>query len=425
MKIVKKNILCSIGAILYYLFLKHLYLNYIHKFWDYSGFLYEGRQINPIISILLLLPAILFLSHASKKKEVSYQVVTVLIIIGFFPALVMAEFMRTEFFILLLVYYYFLMILTVVIKTIRFKSIKFSGRIVERLLVCIFTSVTLYIWIRYAKMHIQTNILDVYGQRALVSSFRYSRIISYIYSMSKLVIPFFIVYELDKKHYAYSFILWIIGFLTFCIDGSKGMLFTIIIGVIAYFVIKKIQDYLWIFPYALLLLGGVGILEYKFMSKLITISLFFRRVSFVPAQLNYDYYNYFSIREKDYFRGSLSLLGESPYDNISKIIGEFNGSGSSCNNGLFSDAYLNFGGIGVIIFPILIVLLLKCLDGAAYGIKNEVLFILILKFSLSLISSAFFTNILSHGIFIMIIILYLLKREKSTVCVKEKERLTG
>ena len=76
------------------------------------------------------------------------------------------------------------------------------------------------------------------------------------------------------------------------------------------------------------------------------------------------------------------------------------------NNGLFSDAYMNFGVFGVIIFPLIITLIFKFVDGYAYFIKNESLkFIIIVMMAFVFISIPFSTALFSSGILFMILML--------------------
>ena len=83
-------------------------------------------------------------------------------------------------------------------------------------------------------------------------------------------------------------------------------------------------------------------------------------------------------------------------------IGDFT---ARANNGLFTDAYFNFGVIGVIIFPVIVVFILKILDGAVIGLPEKFLFIIIASTSFVLLGLPFSTALFSGGILSLIILL--------------------
>ena len=69
-------------------------------------------------------------------------------------------------------------------------------------------------------------------------------------------------------------------------------------------------------------------------------------------------------------------------------IGDFS---ARANNGLFTDAYYNFGMIGVVIFSIIVVVILKILDGSVFGL-SEKFFYYYSKYIICLTWVAFFNS---------------------------------
>lgn len=402
-----------ISTIVYFFFMRYLYRAYITEIWSYDAFTMSVTGFTEIMALLLLTPALIFMYFTCDKEAPSYQIVNIFTCIGLIPTLVLAEYKQAVFLPLILVYYYLLIFFTVLLKPIRIKSLSLPGSQFCKFIAFVFALTIVYVWVVYAHMHVQTSVTDVYGQRALSGDFQLSTIQKYIFSMGSIIVPFFAIYELDRKKYLFSLVMMATALLSFFTNGMKGTFFTMLFGLLGYLIIKRIRDYLWLVPLALSLLGAVCSLI-QGQQSLTLISLFFRRAQFVPAGLNYDYYGYFCDKEKDFFRSSFGLLDTSPYGNIPKLIGVYNGNGSSCNNGLFSDAYCNLGVAGMVIMPFLIVVILKMLDGVTEGMRNELTFLLVLSFTMSLLSSSLFTNLLSHGMGIMILILYFLRDERNS-----------
>ena len=99
-------------------------------------------------------------------------------------------------------------------------------------------------------------------------------------------------------------------------------------------------------------IGQIGALLYRFLV--------------VPSEAHFYYYDFFQKHDLLYLRQSiLRHFFSDPYNMpVSKIIGESGlyylralGEVNNMNNGLFSDAYQNFGAICCIVFPISIILI--------------------------------------------------------------------
>ena len=100
---------------------------------------------------------------------------------------------------------------------------------------------------------------------------------------------------------------------------------------------------------------------------------------------------------------------------IQKIISSsyFNTPEMLANNGMFSDAFMNLGTIGIFIMPIMICLLLRFLDYCSKGINPFYLLTIMVNVSYIFISSSFFTVFLTHGFILLCLILkFVIPRDK-------------
>ena len=119
--------------------------------------------------------------------------------------------------------------------------------------------------------------------------------------------------------------------------------------------------------------------------------------------------------ELDFFRQSFLRWFniESPYkDNIAFMIGgmyygnyEIRG-----NNGLFTDAYYNMGIMGIILFPLILVFILRLIESVSKGIKEGMMFVVVFSVGVTLLSTTFTIALLNNGIILMMIMLYFLPR---------------
>ncbi|ACN99521.1 conserved hypothetical protein [Sulfurihydrogenibium azorense Az-Fu1] len=136
-------------------------------------------------------------------------------------------------------------------------------------------------------------------------------------------------------------------------------------------------------------------------------------VFFLPAQLNFVYYEFFSSNPKVFWTDSKWFLLDKiigyPYDlPVPNVIGEFffNNALTSANTGWLGSGYAHAGFLGLIVYAIFIGLILKFLDRKAKKLGKEFVFISFSPFIISLmLSSDLKTVLLSHGLALYLFIL--------------------
>ena len=146
---------------------------------------------------------------------------------------------------------------------------------------------------------------------------------------------------------------------------------------------------------------------------LMPVSMVARRFLMIPAMLKFRYYDFFSVNPKVYFAdGRIGDLFHivSPYDSpIPIVIRRFyegpNSSGSA-NTGYWGDAYANAGLLGVICLSVILAVMIKIIELITRNTPIEVVAATSVFTILSLNDVAFFTNILSGGMFILFVLYY-------------------
>lgn len=165
-------------------------------------------------------------------------------------------------------------------------------------------------------------------------------------------------------------------------------------------------------PIGLILLAVVSTVMYKQFGVYSFLSYGIRRTLFVPATIKFAYYDYFSQNELLHFADNTigHLLNiQSPYElEAPKIIAEYLGvPNSHCNTGYWGDAYANFGIFGVVIFSIIVIWLLICIEKLTKRISQQIVIPIVTVMVYNLNDSALFTWILGGGGALMIFMFWL------------------
>jgi hypothetical protein len=146
-------------------------------------------------------------------------------------------------------------------------------------------------------------------------------------------------------------------------------------------------------------------------------SLFTRRVLLVPAQLSFLYYDFFSENDSTFlsqhqiFRNFINY----PYHlDPSHLMGEiyFGKPTMGACSGIYSDAFMNFGFLGFILWAFLLTAILKIVDSFSKNKKKTITIAAIAMPAFLLGNSALLTSLLTHGILLSLLILYLLPKDE-------------
>ncbi|MEG0254911.1 hypothetical protein [Vagococcus sp.] len=416
--ILKKDLKAMIVLILYKIILEITYIKVIVPIYGYSGFQNDFKisyyLFYWLIFLLFMKPVINLYSY----EKPSSMIMLIFCMVAMIPGFVIQSFMpQSKLFVLCFISYWFFMLLfNQIIPSIKFK-LKFQDSILIYIIALVFTVLVLYISGKYTNFRLNFNLLNVYELRDIATDFQMSTILSYGFSAAKVCLPIMFVFFIERKQIFISIIIAFVQFLAFSVDGSKSTLFSIVITYIIYkfirtITVKNISSIIF-------LTSLIAILEPVIIKTNYIILFLIRRVFFIPNLLNFYYFDFFLQNKKDYFtQGILGRFGlASNYElPIPKIIGfnYFNSTEMIANNGLFSDAYYNMGIFGLLLLPLLLVLILKLLDGCAEGIQMNILIASIITTSYTFISSSFFTVLLTHGFLLTCLVLYLIPKKVKT-----------
>lgn len=407
--------------ILYKLFLDIIYLKIIVPIFNYSGFNVEFNIYNYVIYWMIFIIFYPFIKFNYNKKKPSNAVITILYLVAFIPGLVLQGFMHVDINmrILFLLYWIMIVCFNFIIPSIKLKKVSYKiGILVTNIIITYFSFVIIYISYKYTGFRLNFNLFNVYTLREEALNFQLPSILSYSFAAAKVFLPIAFVYMISENKKKYSYIIFLIQFLAFSIDGSKSTLFSILLVFLCYKLYKGTPNK--IFVTGSVLISILALMEYLLLKSYYLVNFIVRRLLFLPNLLHIFYFDFFKNNELDYFRqGIIGRLGfDSPYNSpIPNIIGGhyFNADTMIANNGLFSDAFYNLGTIGILVLPIFIIIALRYLDACSEGLNCSILISVIITSSYTFISSSFFTVMLTHGFLITCIGLIFIPRKEPKI----------
>lgn len=406
-----------IGIILFRASLDFVFVRCMTTIFGYTGMLLSTSTYKVILSWIVLFLGLPIYLHSINEESFSGLILFFLLLLSFVPFTTMiAYFDFSNEYVLANTIYWLLLGLFIIRtprKNIRIKIGSQTMQIWIWAITVLFGISILYISGKYMGFRFVLNFSSVYQMRDEARELQLPTLLTYIFDASKAVNLVLIVYAMQKKRIMLLLSLILIQILSFSINGSKTVLFSTALTVALYYVYKK--KYLQLLPWVL---SGLCILAYLEMEVLKTINLnafIIHRVFFFPNQLGYNYYDYFTTFQPDYFRQSfLRWFGfVSPYGELSHLIGEvyYSMPDMGANNGLISDAITNCGRIGVIIMPAILAFVLRAFDGVLYGVDRKLYIVPAVSFAFILLSSFLTTVLLTHGMAAVFLVFLLLSSE--------------
>jgi hypothetical protein len=278
------------------------------------------------------------------------------------------------------------------------------------------TILIILIWAVYSDFQIVTTFDDGTERRLYLRTLNMPGVIRYLMSwFGNVILPFIFIFFLSKRKYLLSLIVFLLGLLLFSINGLKTWLiiFPAIFGLFISYNIFKTSRSIIIMMGILSGIFGMLIFFFSLVSDDLLFVSLFHRIFSIPAELNYEYFYFFQNETYLFLRESIlrNFFLSDFNGNLSFIIGErLTGNASSnANNGLFGDAYSNFGIIGVLIYPILITniyyIFIRSFKINDKIIVLSVLFIL----TWNLINASLFSWLLTGGVIVLLILYMILK----------------
>lgn len=283
-------------------------------------------------------------------------------------------------------------------KRIRLPKVNSNKRLIK-ILAIILSSIVIYISWRYTNFRLNFSLLNVYDLREEARNFNLPIVLSYLWSATTNALPVFMVYYYLRGNSKIFWLLAFVIFLNFSINGSKSMIFKMLFCLMLVYIHSN--NYNKVIIYGLISLCILSLLEHNMFETSFISNIIIRRVFFIPVLLDYLYYDYININGPIYYDNI--MLDEIAF-NIGNIY--YEKEDMRCNNGLFSDAYMNLGILGCFIYPFLYSCFFKCLSTAFRNIDSCIVFYVILIIVTTIGSSSFTTSLFTHGLLLLSFTVY-------------------
>ncbi len=409
------------ATMIYYAVLTAGYIYWVQPNYARNGFELSFDLMCSAISIFSTLVISIALSRLINRKKVTDIIIVFLILLYFIPTLVLYAncFNDTAYYIFAMMYLVALLLLN---QGIRFSDKK-SIRIKENtnLFVVIVALLSVFMIILsgyYTNFRITFAISDYYEYRYEAREYSLPTVFRYLFSWCKMVLPVGLVYAIRGKKRWLIALTIIAEIFCFSFDGKKSVLFMFLLSMLIAFFYK--EEYIKKFPaYMIFVVILMFVENYLTSGSSFIGTHVIRRMMFVPARLGHTYFEFFEENELLYLRSSiLRFFGfKSPYsEGIGRIIGQFNQTsrgGVNANTGLLGDAFANFGWASIILYPLMLVLILKVLEKYLDGIDERMQVTICLSVAYSFMSGSFFTILLTNGVLIIIIMLIFMPRKET------------
>lgn len=405
-----------LSLLLFKILLEINYVYFIYPVFSYIKFILDINFIKMLESYFFFITGFLVLPFDDKK--VSNSLLYVLFIFNFIP-LSSYYFLTNNY----REYMYSVFLTYVILGAIlnkfqyryvglkKYKNIKRIKINFNYILLLPIICFIIYSLKNISKINLEVFILEnIYNIR---SKLKLNGIVGYLVPwFGNIIIPAFILENFLKNKKIYCIIGFLFQMLFFSMFPFKTFLVLPFFMIINCLLWKRKNSNLNIINFFNLIIIISMVLYYIF-DKLVFLSLIVRRVFLVPAQINFIYYDYIYQGGKKLFYsgGQIGKLFNLEYPHnidFANYIGKiyFLNEGTSANTGLFADAYVNLGFLGIILITIFLSIFLLLVD--KISINNKVFSFGILVFYINILTNtSFFTAILTHGLGLAVILILL------------------
>jgi hypothetical protein len=406
-------------VILYKITLELVYVYAISPKYQYQGFVLDFSLYKYFISSLLVL---MMISPISKLYAIgnTSSVIILLISLGYFVPLssiyALAN-LNNKFFLYAFIYWFLMLLFQIYLPKVKSKTPR-GNVLVFNLIIFFFAAFSVIMSGIFTGFRINFDFSMIYDLRLEARELNVPTIVQYIQSAATMIMPIGLIYYVVKKKHILVALLIFINLLEFSFAGKKSVLFIMIVSIIVgkFYNARQFKKVITSFT----LINFVVFIELLLRSGISDFAKFIqRRVLFMPPLIASYYFDFFSNNELLFLRQSvLRRIGlASPYDNpIQRLIGlyYFGSIENNANTGLVGDAFANFGWLGLIFYPLAIVLVFRFFEFCNKGVDNKVLALIWILTFYKFISGSLFTVLLNGGFLVACMAMFFYPREEKT-----------
>ncbi len=420
LKLLEIKSIFILSAILFKVILEYTYVNLANpiygNLYGHHGFYLEVSLIKYLEGWLIYLSFLLFTPHL--LKQTSDYIINVLFFNFLSPFLVFYSLSNA------VRQYLYVVLLGIIIiyllrkgKKIRLSTIKHGPTYV--FFICILGIFIVNSWLIFSGgfNFFNLDLTRVYEFRHDVSSVINIWVMAYMNNWAyKVFGPVLLIIFLFKKKYFFASLVFLLHVFWFGIASHKVILF-IPFSILFIYIWFRSNRGLSIIPISYTLVMSFSYLFFVFFDNIWPAAFFIIRVFFIPSMLTFAYCDFFSSKGFIYWSDSItSRFIDYPYNlDPPRLIGNFLGlPDASANNSFLSTGYMHAGIIGVIFYSFIFSLLLRLVDNIKYEDKKIWISVAILTTPMfaSITSSDLSVTLLTDGLLLSILLLYLFRKSK-------------
>ena len=402
-----------------------VYVTYIVNKWGYQTFSLNTNTYKLALSYVALIPICCFLSFF-KSNKMSHFFLVVLYYTMYMPIGTIYSFKNedTIYFFMVNVIFFILTFFIIFINergeikgtndsTIRIKT-KFPYLIKA---VTIITVLGMTVQnIKHLDIGATLNLAKVYSVRRNIE---YGWGMDYLFSwQTKVLNPYMIAYQHINGNKVKRTIYVLLQLWLYVLTGHKMVLFTLVMLVLIIGFRKYMNKLTVFFVSGMAICFAISLIEIGLQGSSFIIDFFIRRVFYIPALLNFYYYDFFNAHGFQFWKFSLfGRLFGARLDfavNPSFIIGGtyFKSSNMNAVAGFLGSEYMNGGFIGLLLVTAALIVLLKITDKFAYRLGIEITLATMLTPLYTLWNTSFLTALLTGGVLLAFVLLLFSSTEK-------------
>lgn len=397
------------------------YVTVITQSFGSEGFVLDVHALNYVVSWAIYMLSLILLSDRVRSVSHYFFAAAVLSLVAPLTSLYGLDASRPVFPVLISVSALFCSYFFCNQNIISFKGLPIilGGRVMAVALSLFFVGF-LVIWFYFSGAKSNLDFSAVYEYREQNAELTAQGIFAYTNNWTFQVFTIYIIcFALFARRFFAVLLLLAVQVYFFSVASHKSILFLPLLVISVWYYLGR-SDSLLILPAACVGVILLTLISYTVLGDLWLSSLMSRRVFYVPADLCFVYFDYFSSHAQVYWSNSiLSSLLAYPYGDrgIPYVIGEYLGKPNmGANNGFVSSGYAHAGLFGVFFYAILVGLLLKLVNDLSRGSMPiwVAIAISIVPLRSLLLSSDLFTVMLTHGFGVAIVMMYLSRKRPST-----------